>query len=363
MADLIYTASDERPKGIAALAVLQILGGAMTIASIVLGNWANSESLSGSGLSWSSLSAPLVVYGALGIAAGIGMWRGKAWGWWLAAFSYVHGIVRNVGSLLAIPDLLDMFGEPAQGVDYYYAREIVQIGGALLIGGYWFRRKLLTFFGLADLSRLRAVLTLTGISILVVGGTSLLPGTVDRDLERIVGIYEQGDVPAAIDEFEVYLESHPDDDLAWTIYGHANLDVDAYEKAEAAYERALEINPERAEAWTGLGILYRWLGDGERAMECYEKALAIEPNSADAYTGMAVLALYSYEDAQALEYAEKAYELDKRSPVVVANLAVAYHFNGMYEERDAMTTEAERLGYDGIDVLQMIYDGELTIRE
>ena len=97
MTDMIYTPSDERPKGIAALAVLQILGGVMTVGVVVLGSGGISESLSGTGLSWTSLSAATVVYGALGIAAGIGMWRGKAWGWWLAAFTYVHGIVRNVG--------------------------------------------------------------------------------------------------------------------------------------------------------------------------------------------------------------------------------------------------------------------------
>jgi hypothetical protein len=35
----------------------------------------------------------------------------------------------------------------------------------------------------------------------------------------------------------------------------------------------------------------------------------------------------------------------------------------MYGERDAMTEETERLGYEGIDELQMIYKSWWTLRD
>jgi tetratricopeptide (TPR) repeat protein len=175
--------------------------------------------------------------------------------------------------------------------------------------------------------------------------------------------YGQGDTRAAIDELEQYLESHPDNDLAWTYLGYANLDVDAYEDAEAAYNRAIEINPQRYQAWTGLGILNYRLDDNDRAAKCYERALEIYPDDANTHTSLAILLIYLSQVAEALEHAEKAHELDKRDPGVAANLAVAYHYNGLYEQRDAMTAEAERLGYEDTDFLQMLYEGEYTLRE
>jgi tetratricopeptide (TPR) repeat protein len=357
------TAARERPKGIALLALLQSVGGAILIVTVLLGYQDVSETLSNVGLSWRNLSVASFLYGLLGIAAGIGIWRGKRWGWWLTAFSYFYGILRNVSALVMIPGMLETFGEPDGGTGYYYAREIGQIGVGVAITAYWLSEGIRDYFDLSELSRRRAVLTLTAVSIAVIGASYLLPGAVDRDLEPIAQLYEQGDVLATIDELEQYLESHPDNDLAWALLGHANQDVEDFEGAQAAYDRALEINPERVEAWVGQGILHRKLGDPEQAMQCYEQALAIDPNNADAYGSMAALALQTYQDAKALEYAEKAYELDRRSPVVAANLAVIYHYNEMYEERDAMTAEAEKLGYEGIDSLQLIYDGVFSIRE
>lgn len=355
--------SRERPRFIAVLAVLQIVGGAILIAAILLGYKGISDTLSGTGLSWRNLSVASILYATLGIAAGIGMWRGKPWGWWLAAFSYFYGILRSVTALLTIPDMVYALGEPARGVGYYYTREIGQIGWGILITGYWFSQNVLYYFGLTQLSRLRAFLTLVGVSVVVFGVGLLLPGAVNPDLERIVEVYEQGDVVTAIDELVVYLESHPDDDLAWTILGNAKLDVENYDEAENAYSRAIEINPDGFQAWTGLGVLNRILGDGDRAMECYEKALEINPNYAEAHTSMAVLALQLHQDAKALEHAERAYEIDKQNPVVAANLAVVYHYNGMFEQRDAMTKEAERLGYENAELLHRLYEGDWTVRD
>ena len=165
-----------------------------------------------------------------------------------------------------------------------------------------------------------------------------------------------------IDKREEHLKSHPDDYQAWADLGNARRDADDLEGAQAAYDRALEIDPEGFEAWTGLGVLHRTRGNRERAMECYEKALEINPNYADAYSSLAVLALQAGQDAKGLEHAERAYNLDQRSPVIAANLAVAYHYNGMYGQRDFMTEKARSLGYANPDALQKIYDGTISIR-
>jgi Flp pilus assembly protein TadD len=78
---------------------------------------------------------------------------------------------------------------------------------------------------------------------------------------------------------------------------------------------------------------------------------------------MTVIALKQGNDAKALEYARKGYDLDNSDPVIVANLGVAYHYNGMFELRDKMTKEAEKLGYKKGDGLRKLYAGEATVRD
>jgi Tfp pilus assembly protein PilF len=78
---------------------------------------------------------------------------------------------------------------------------------------------------------------------------------------------------------------------------------------------------------------------------------------------MTVISLKQGKDAKALEYAKKGYDLDKTDPAAIANLAVAYHYNGMAELRDEMTEEAKSLGYKNVDSLHKIYSGELTVRD
>lgn len=183
------------------------------------------------------------------------------------------------------------------------------------------------------------------------------------DLDAIAQIYERGEPKAAAEKLKEYLKSRPRDDMAWTILGHAHGDLKEERAAEDAYRRALEINPNRFEAVTGMGILARKKGDYDQALSYYEKALAIDPAYAQAYSSMTVIALKQRRDAQALEYAKKGYDLDRSDPTVVANLAVAYHYNGMFEQRDEMTERAKKLGYPKAESLQKIYSGEMTVRD
>jgi tetratricopeptide (TPR) repeat protein len=203
---------------------------------------------------------------------------------------------------------------------------------------------------------------LGGIAIVVLAGFSL-PSETDGDWDKLAQLYEQGDFAAAVEALEGHLESNPDDDVGWTLLGRAYLEMDVYDEAQAAYDRALAINPERYQAWTDLGLLNDRLGDWDRAQECYETALGLNPDDPDAHSGLAMVAIRIYQDDLALEHAEQAYELDRRNPEMAAILAVVYHYNGLYEERDAMTSEAEELGYGGLDVLYEIYEGDRTLRQ
>ena len=78
---------------------------------------------------------------------------------------------------------------------------------------------------------------------------------------------------------------------------------------------------------------------------------------------MAVVELARKNDRVALNYAYKAYQYDKKNSVVAANLAVAYHYNRNFRQRDFYTKIAKRLGYKNIAGLQKIYKGILSVRD
>lgn len=207
---------------------------------------------------------------------------------------------------------------------------------------------------------MRTIVTLIALSMLAACGSST---TDQRRLERIAAEYEGGNIDTAIKQLNDYVAEYPRDDFAWTLLGHAYADLDRLDEAQAAYEEALAIDPGRFQAITGMGIVHRMRGDYELAMEAYRAALAIDPEYAQAYSSMAIIALRQSQDAKALEYAIRGYELDTTDPVIAANLAVAYHYNGNFDERDRMARVAEQLGYPNLDALRQVFAGEMTIRE
>lgn len=357
----VYKAS--RPGGVTVLAVFQVLSGVLVIGLALVGREALLGGANALGLFSEQEVAISVLVGLSRIAAGIGMWTGKRWGWWLAAFTYLYALLTNTATALLMPALVETYGEPTRGVWYTTAREVADVVWGVVILIYWFRASVLDYFDLLDMSKVKALAGLVAATLLAFGAVYLVAGATDRELDRIASVYESGDLASAAEELEQYLESNPDDDMAWTLLGYVRRDTYELEDAEAALNRALELNARSAEAWNGLGLVAEEMGDGERALVCYEKAVEVDPSYTAAHVNLSYEALQLYEDAKALEHAERAYELDKREPNVVINLAVVYHYHGMYEQRDEMMAEAERLGYEDMDIVQLLFDGVWSVRE
>ena len=183
------------------------------------------------------------------------------------------------------------------------------------------------------------------------------------ELDRIAKIYLEGKLDEATLELDKYLKDYPRDDLAWTIKGNLLENKDMDNQAEKAYLTALKINSSNFQATNALGVIYRKSGDNDTAMSYYRKALEIKPGYAQAYSSMAVIELMSHNDKEGLRLAEKAYANDNKDAVIAANLALAYHFNGDIKSRDKFHGIAKKLGYKNLKKMELIYSGELTIRE
>jgi tetratricopeptide (TPR) repeat protein len=203
------------------------------------------------------------------------------------------------------------------------------------------------------------------VLLLICFGLLYKSGLIDysEELSRIAQIYLDGDTEVALDQMDEYLNKHPDNDLAWTIKGNILTDIGMNADAMEAYEKAVSINKNNYQALTAMGILY---GDNEQydqQLECYQKALTIKPDYAQAYSSIAIVELKKHNDQKALELAIKAYNYDKEDAVIAANLAIIYHYNNMEKERDRFTQIASELGYDDIESLYSIYEGEIDVRD
>ncbi len=184
-----------------------------------------------------------------------------------------------------------------------------------------------------------------------------------RTLNDIADQYLRGELEPSHAELLVYVREHPTEARAWVILGNVCEDLGQLEEAEQAYSKAIELDPGAYQAYTGLGVLCRRRRDYGRAAEYYDRAIAINPSYAQAYSSRAIIALKRGHDRHALELAQRAYALDKRDPVIAANLATMYHYNGMVAERDQLYEAARQLRYRDLQKLDRIFSGELTLRD
>jgi hypothetical protein len=86
-----------RPTGISALAILELLGGVL---AIILGLF-----LAGAGSSILGGLGPIsgivaIISGLFAVAVGYGFWTGAKWSWWLAVILYIFGIIFSLASVV-----------------------------------------------------------------------------------------------------------------------------------------------------------------------------------------------------------------------------------------------------------------------
>lgn len=122
----------------------------------------------------------------------------------------------------------------------------------------------------------------------------------------------------------------------YAAYYLANLyfDMKDYAKASQVLSRVISKYPDFTAASLFQATTYRELGKYDEAVEYCNKALNNNIEDIGAYITLSKLELKRRNNAKGLEYAKIAYEMDKEDPIVVANLALAYHFNNLLNERD-----------------------------
>jgi hypothetical protein len=165
-------ANRQRPLGISILAILHF-GGGILLGALQFPLLANFDELQGP-LRTVGLAPVLLVIGVgflalLAIAAGVGMWLGRKWGWWLGTFYYVYAIARNAAALVTVANMADELAAGPHGPGYYYVKHAGRIVVHLLILLYFFKGNVLHYFGLEKLSKWKSISALVGVCLAIVG--------------------------------------------------------------------------------------------------------------------------------------------------------------------------------------------------
>ena len=157
-----------RPGWVTLLAVLNILGGLGMLLLATACQPALRE-LSGAseeiGLPLAGMRMAVPIFGVVQFSAGIGLWTGVRWGWWLAAFSYFFSSLRRIATAVALVLLMDRIQLDPQLVVRNVGRTIGGVSINALILVYLFSGKVLGYFGMEELRKLRAVAILLGITM------------------------------------------------------------------------------------------------------------------------------------------------------------------------------------------------------
>ena len=166
------------PLGISILASLHLIGGALgLLLTPLLAIKIITESGIPEGLNQLGLSPVFLVFGylilfSLATFSGIGLWRGKWWGWHIGAFYYLYGIARAAGALVHLPDVFgaipaDALEDMDRGPEFY----AIKYGGRTLVHAliylYFFKPTVLQFFGIRKQRRWNSLLTHLAIYLIV----------------------------------------------------------------------------------------------------------------------------------------------------------------------------------------------------
>lgn len=144
-----------RPFGIKVLSILTFFGGLFALL-LILRTTGTPDNYPSEMPPWLFFWISFLIIGVLNFFSGIGLWLGKKWGWWVASFNFSYSIARGLNALYIL-SISDVFAEVA-------TKQYIKFGGRIFISAlilvYLFRKRILTYFGLENRSKIFLMTTL-----------------------------------------------------------------------------------------------------------------------------------------------------------------------------------------------------------
>ena len=142
--------------------------------------------------------------------------------------------------------------------------------------------------------------------------------------QRGAQFYREGDLRAALQEFERAIDVNPNLVPAYIGAGQIYKDLREYQKAESRLATATKLDPSNFDAAYLHALVLQLGGKVDAAVRGYLRALELQPDDFEANLNIATAYIQLNEPAQAIVYAQRAVRLDTSSGVARANLGAIY---------------------------------------
>ncbi len=161
-------------------------------------------------------------------------------------------------------------------------------------------------------------------------------------VERGIAFSGDGDVEAAIGEFEAALELDPGNAEAHVKLGLIFIDKARYAEAATHFEAALAAEPDNDAASGGLCVAYAFDQPDRAEAQC-QAALERQPNNADVHNGLGIALAMQRRYDEAVVAFKEAIRLASDHPWAHNNLGYTYLQQGRLDEAIAELNVALRL--------------------
>jgi hypothetical protein len=159
-------------------------------------------------------------------------------------------------------------------------------------------------------------------------------------LTKMLGIYKKTTVPDTA--YQRYLKKFPMDVFALFSLASSYSDNEKYKSADSLLSTLLTIDREYTPALILKTIVKRELSQPDSSIYYCDKMLQNNRQSLFALSSKSRTLLKTGKNQEGLKLAEECYDLKKSMPYNLATLAIAYHFNKDYKQRDAMIAIAAK---------------------
>ena len=140
-------------------------------------------------------------------------------------------------------------------------------------------------------------------------------------INQLINLYNQGQLPEAVDYAEALTEQYPKAFFVWNILGAANKGLGRVREAAEAFKKVTVLNPTYADGINNLGVALQDQGKLEEAIIAYKKALSLNPNYAEAYNNMGNALQGQGKRDEAIEAYNKALSLKTTFAEAYKNLS------------------------------------------
>jgi Flp pilus assembly protein TadD len=128
---------------------------------------------------------------------------------------------------------------------------------------------------------------------------------------------QRGDLHAAIEVFDEYLEFKPDDANVLISRGRCRLDLGDFGAAMSDFQKAQDLDADAPGPCVGMGDIHFARKDYRRAIEYFDAALELDPKHAMAFCRRGVCQYYRKNFDEAVLSLQRAHALDPRIPNLV----------------------------------------------